>query len=211
MNLCAITCLMISMLVNSLAPVEEAVQTEQAELEAVKVAAVFNAEEIKIEPLFVPEPEPQPQKQEQEQEQEQKQIVICDDVPLDADLQLHIISECEKHDIDPAIVFAMIKQESNFEADLIDDNGDSFGLMQVQPKWHRDRMDRLGCDDLLDPYQNTTVGIDLLAELLAKDKGLEWALMAYNGGASYANKKAAAGVVSSYAREVMTESEELKK
>lgn len=132
------------------------------------------------------------------------------DVPLSEDLQDHIFMVCESYGIDPAIVIAMIQRESNFVIDIVGDNGNSFGLMQIQPRWHRDRMEKLGCTDLLNPYQNVNVGVDYLAELFEKGKSVEWVLMAYNGGPSYANKKAANGEVSTYARDVISESERLK-
>lgn len=131
-------------------------------------------------------------------------------VPLDTELQLFIVQLCEDHHIDPAIVFAMIDRESDFNADATGDGGKSFGLMQIQKRWHLERMEDLGCTDLLDPYQNVTVGIDYLAECLDKGKGTEWALMAYNGGASYANSMAQKGIVSNYASEVLTSSKKLK-
>jgi hypothetical protein len=49
-------------------------------------------------------------------------------VPLDADLQLHIISEAEAHGIDPAVIFAMAFTESTYNPSCIGDNGNSFGL-----------------------------------------------------------------------------------
>lgn len=125
------------------------------------------------------------------------------DVPLEDSLQNFIFGRCERYGIDPAIVFAMIDVESKFDRDAIGDRGASYGLMQIQPKWHAERMARLGCDDLLDPYQNVEVGIDILAELVAMDRGLEWALMAYNGGYSYANAFVSKGELSDYSREVM--------
>ena len=114
-------------------------------------------------------------------------VTYNEEIPLDAELQLHIVNECEKANIRPEIVFAMIQRESSYKADAIGDNGDSYGLMQVQPKHHYARMLELNCTNLLDPKQNVTVGIDILAELINKDKGIVWALMAYNGGESYAN------------------------
>jgi soluble lytic murein transglycosylase-like protein len=132
------------------------------------------------------------------------------DVPLSEDLQDHIFRLCEKNNIDPALVIAMIKRESSYNANTIGDNGNSFGLMQIQPRWHQGRMDRLGCSNLLDPYQNVTVGIDFLAELFAKGKPVEWVLMAYNGGMAYANKNWNAGVTSSYANKVLETRNNLK-
>ncbi len=102
-------------------------------------------------------------------------------VPLDHDLQAFIIRTCEELSIDPAIIMAMIDQESDFRADVIGDDGASVGLMQIQERWHRERMERLGAFDLTNPYQNAAVGIDFMAELLNKYP-LEEALTAYNSG-----------------------------
>ena len=116
------------------------------------------------------------------------------DVPLDKDLQNHIMDICEERGIDPRVAFAMIKCESGFRAETTGDGGNSLGLMQIQPRWHYARMERLGCDNLLDPYQNVTVGLDLFGDLL-KHYG--------NGGGSYANEMIAAGQISTYAARVL--------
>lgn len=138
---------------------------------------------------------------------EQKPIIIKKtyyDVPLDEDLQDHIFAECAKYNIDPAIVIAMIGKESVYNEDAIGDGGNSHGLMQIQPRWHYDRIKKLGVTNLFNPYQNVTVGVDILAELFATGKSTEWVLMAYNGGRSYANEKIAFGIVSDYANTVLT-------
>lgn len=133
------------------------------------------------------------------------------DVPLDHKLQDHIFALCEEKCIDPAIIIAMIDKESKFDIDIIGDKGKSYGLMQIQPRWHKERMEELGVTDLLDPYQNVTVGIDILAELLESGKSLEWALMAYNGGHSYANRLTAEGRLSTYASTVIEIASELER
>lgn len=130
-------------------------------------------------------------------------------VPLEEELQLHIAALCEEYHIQPELVLAVIEQESQYNPEAIGDSGNSLGLMQIQPYWHSKRMQQLGCDDLLDPYQNVTVGIDILAEKLAKGS-TEWALMAYNGGNQYADALQARGVVSEYAEAVIMLAEELK-
>lgn len=132
------------------------------------------------------------------------------DVPLSEDLQDYIFELCETHNIDPALVIAMIKRESGYKASAVGDKGNSLGLMQIQPRWHKERMGRLNCPDLLDPYQNVTVGIDILTELFAKGKSIEWVLMAYNGGNAYANRNTKAGVVSAYASKVLDIRDNLK-
>jgi soluble lytic murein transglycosylase-like protein len=114
---------------------------------------------------------------------EPPQTVTMYRVPMDDRLQMYIISESERHGIDPAIVLAICEQESKYNAHGIGDNGKSLGLMQIQERFHRERMARLACDDLLDPYQNATVGIDFLAYLIDYYKGnVEMAIMAYNAG-----------------------------
>lgn len=126
------------------------------------------------------------------------------DVPLDADLQRHIIELAgAEHGIDPAIIFAMAEVETDYRPDAVGDNGDSFGMFQVQPRFHSDRMARLGVTDLLDPYQCAAVAVDYLAELVARGNGIEWALASFNAGPTGANR----GYGSSYAAEVLVISE----
>lgn len=114
---------------------------------------------------------------------EKEPPVILYDVPLDAELQLHIIETAEAHGIDPAIIFAIAFRETRYRPELIGDGGNSLGLMQVQPYWHSERMERLGCSDLLDPFQNVTVAVDYLSEMLGWYGGdMAKALTAYNRG-----------------------------
>lgn len=105
-------------------------------------------------------------------------------VNLPAEVQDCIIAECEKHGINPDIVIAQIKKESNFNPNNIGDGGNSFGLMQIQPRWHSKRMERLGCTDLFDPIQNVKVGIDYLAEKYREYGDIGLALTAYNSGSA---------------------------
>lgn len=145
-----------------------------------------------------------------EAEPEEEEIMRYFDVPLDEDLQDHIFALCEERGFDPAIVVAMIERESDFNPSNMGDGGNSYGLMQIQSRWHQSRMDKLGCGNLLDPYQNITVGLDYLVELSEAGKGIEWVLMAYNGGPSYANRKAGNGEISGYASWVLEKSVEYR-
>ena len=129
---------------------------------------------------------------------------ILYDVPLGAEIQLHIIETAERYGIDPAIVFAMAWVESSFNANSTGDGGDSLGLMQVQPRWHSARMEKLGCTDLLDPFQNVTVAVDYLSEMLGwYDGDIVKALVAYNQG-SYK------GTITNYAKAVLATAEEME-
>ena len=124
------------------------------------------------------------------------------DVPLEEDLQIHIINLCEEKHIDPAIVMAMAYKESTYRTDAVGDGGNSYGLLQVQPRWHYERMQKLGCTDLLDPYQNVTVAIDYLADQIERYGDLAKGLTAYNAG-SYK------GAITGYAKTVMALAEEM--
>lgn len=103
----------------------------------------------------------------------------------------------EQYGLDPDIVNAIIKIESNGNPQAVGDDGESIGLMQIQPKWHKARIDRLGITDLKDPKQNLTVGCDILAELLDTYGNYNMALAAYNTGSPYRGQE--------YADKVMAE------
>lgn len=110
------------------------------------------------------------------------------DVPIDDSLQKYIINLCEERNIAPGLVFAVIEKESDYNALAIGDNGKSFGLMQIQKHHHLERMEKLGAIDLLNPYDNVVVGIDILAEKLNHYNTVEKALTAYNAGDAGARK-----------------------
>lgn len=144
---------------------------------------------------------------------EEESEMVLYDVPLSEDLQIYIVNLCEEHHIDPTIILAMIERETQFNADLIGDNGNSYGLLQIQPRWHSARMDKLGVTDLLDPYQNVAVAVDYLAELVVKyDGNIEMALVAYNAGPTGAyNGWFSKGIYSShYSETVVKTAAELK-
>lgn len=130
-------------------------------------------------------------------------------VPLSDDIQQHIIKTAVERGISPALVMAIIQRESNCDPDMIGDDGNSYGLMQIYANQHIDRCIRLDAPNLLDPYKNVEVGVDILAELMSHNKSLAWVLMAYNGGMSYAGQMTADGNISNYASQVMELSERI--
>lgn len=135
------------------------------------------------------------------------------DVPLSEDLQLHIIGLAERFGIDPAIVIAMAWRESRFNAASVGDNGESLGLMQIKPRWHSGWMEQLNCPDLLNPFQNVTVCIHILATHLERyDGDIGMALTSYNAGATGAyNHYFSKGIYANdYALEVMAYADEIR-
>ena len=91
------------------------------------------------------------------------------------------ILEVEKEfSVEKTLILSMIYQESRCKADALGSSGDT-GLMQVIPKWHQDRIDRLGVTDLFDPLSNMRVGASLLSHLGVNSNPTD-ALFVYNGG-----------------------------
>ena len=107
---------------------------------------------------------------------------------------------CYSKHISPYLVMAVIETESKGQTDIIGDSGNSFGLMQIQKRFHTERMNKLGVTDLLVPKQNVIVGVDVLLELFRQNDNINWVLMAYNGGIGYANRMQ---YVSRYALDVI--------
>lgn len=120
---------------------------------------------------------------------------LCD-IPLDEELQIWVFDYCKDKHINPYLVFAVCERESNYNADEVGDSGNSLGIMQIQPKWHQWRMDKLGLFDWMDATQNIMIGIDILLDLYSKNEDTAWVLMAYNGGVDYANRHYYAGNIS---------------
>ena len=102
------------------------------------------------------------------------------DVPLSYEDQDFLHTACQESGVPYALALAVIEQETDFR-NVMGDDGASCGYMQVQEKWHRERMERLGVTDLMDPFGNFRVGCDFLAELMGKYPTQE-ALTAYNSG-----------------------------
>ena len=133
-------------------------------------------------------------------------------IPLSARFQKYIDGKCKSYGISTNVVMGCIRTESNFQTQIMGDNGKAYGLMQVQKQWHKARMKKVGATDLLNPYDNVAVGIDYLAELYGIYGNYHKALMAYNGGHAYCKRRVRAGLVNSpYSRRVMNYAEGFKK
>lgn len=97
-------------------------------------------------------------------------------------MQIYTYIVCKNYGVRYELVIALIERESGYVFDKVGDDGHSMGYMQVYEDYHKDRMERLNCTDLMNPYQNILVGVDYLAELIDKYGTQQDALTAYNYG-----------------------------
>jgi soluble lytic murein transglycosylase len=100
--------------------------------------------------------------------------------------QTIIRGHARNYDLEPALIAAVIYQESKFDTEARSDAG-AIGLMQLRPETARGIATRTGgsqfrVDDLYDPEINVRYGSWYLRHLLDKYGSEERALAAYNGG-----------------------------
>ena len=142
----------------------------------------------------------------------QRELLYIDQVDLEPELQDWIFEYCDNRHISPCLVMALIEQESDCDPECvyITDREESIGLMQINTRWHIERMEALGVTDLKDPKQNIIVGVDYLLELFRTNPETEWVLNAYNGGQAYADRIEDIGIVTDYAMGIMNRAKELE-
>lgn len=97
-------------------------------------------------------------------------------------MQIYTYCLCKQYGVRYSLIVAMIEHESGYVFDRLGDDGNSKGYMQIYESAHPDRMEELGCTELMNPYQNVRIGIDYISELIQKYGTMQDALAAYNYG-----------------------------
>ena len=128
-------------------------------------------------------------------------------------MQAYTYIVCKNYGVKYELVLALIERESGYEFNEVGDNGHSIGYMQIFEEHHRDRMERLNCTDLMNPYQNILVGVDYLSFLLEKYGTQQDALAAYNYGqaGAYRHLWSKGIYVYGYNRGIMERAKEIEK
>lgn len=100
------------------------------------------------------------------------------------EIQRLVTKACEKHNVDPKLIMAVIQQESGFNQNAISKSG-AQGLMQLMPATAKS----LGVTNAFNPEQNIDGGVKYLKGLLDRFHGNKiLALAAYNAGPNAVKK-----------------------
>ena len=111
--------------------------------------------------------------------------VTCKNLLYPLDYQDLVVMYADENDIDPCLIMAIIKTESNFIEDA--HSGKASGLMQLTDttgQWVAEKLNmNLDTLDLMDPEYNIRLGCYYIKYLIDHYEGdIDLALAAYNGG-----------------------------
>lgn len=117
----------------------------------------------------------------------QQQVKAYYDIPLSEERQDKVFDVCKKFNVDPVLILAIASVETDYKPITIGDNGNSYGLLQIQPKWWQTYYDEYRCRSWFSVEDNVTVGCAVINHLYSKYQNTRCVLNAYNTGSPYNN------------------------
>lgn len=122
------------------------------------------------------------------------------------------VGYCEEigreYDICPELLEAIMESESS--GNPYAQNGSCKGLMQMNLKYHKNRMQKLGVEDIYDAKGNIRLAADYLRELFEEYQDMGTVLMVYNGSRD-ALERGEKADYTEYADKIIKRSEQLER
>lgn len=130
------------------------------------------------------------------------------DTFIPAEYQTYCEEIGNQYGICPELLEAIMESESSGNPNA--ENGNCKGLMQINLKYHGDRMQELGVANIYDSRGNILLAADYLVELFEEYGDVGTVLMVYNGSED-AIARGQQGDYTDYASKIMKRSEELER
>ena len=110
---------------------------------------------------------------------------------------IYIEKYCSEYNVDKNLVYAIIKQESNFEPEVNSSKG-AKGLMQLMDNTANYIAEQLDYAEfnVFEPETNINLGIKYLSYLIEKYDNQNLAIVAYNAGEGNVDKWINSGIIS---------------
>ena len=110
---------------------------------------------------------------------------------------IYIEKYCDEYNVDKNLVYAIVKQESNFEPEVNSSKG-AIGLMQLMDNTANYIAEQLDYAEfnVFEPETNINLGIKYLSYLIEKYDNQNLAIVAYNAGEGNVDKWINSGIIS---------------
>lgn len=146
---------------------EQTPQPPALQAEPVLLVAEHDSTYQPVQMTAEPAQEPEPVEEEDENEKIEAALLeqgyLHEEIPLDFDLQCHLITVCEEYGVPQSVALGVIQAESSFTATA--SNGSCYGYMQINSINSEWLSEKIGVTDLTDPYQNIRSGVFILSDL----------------------------------------------